>query len=104
MVQETAGHSIARRCHAAPCEHVALDSAEVQTFCFTYCCCFPQDCDDSKWPELLVDWNIQNLPSLRRLLRFIDDVEKVNVVREVIEAFEHRVLKHESELQKGTDV
>ena len=46
---------------------------------------------------------MQNVPSLRHLLRFIDDAEKVSVVTEVIEAFEQRVLMCETGLQKGTD-
>ncbi|XP_070211673.1 hydroxylysine kinase-like [Littorina saxatilis] len=60
-----------------------------------------KDFDDSNCPELIVNWNMQNVPSLRHLLRFISDAEKASVVRQVIEDFEKKVLKCESGLQKA---
>ncbi|KAL8558001.1 hypothetical protein ACOMHN_063742 [Nucella lapillus] len=60
-----------------------------------------QDVDDSKFPELRVDWNMDNVPSLRHLTRYLDDAEMARVVTEVIDAFETQVLKCESGLRTG---
>ncbi|XP_076460336.1 hydroxylysine kinase-like isoform X2 [Babylonia areolata] len=60
-----------------------------------------QDVDDSKFPELVVNWNMQNVPSLRNLTCYLDDAKMSSVVTEIIDAFETKVLNCQGGLRKA---
>ncbi|XP_025114447.1 hydroxylysine kinase-like [Pomacea canaliculata] len=60
-----------------------------------------KDFDTRTIPELLVKWNLANVPHLLHMTQFVKDTDKMDILSEVISAFNVQVLQQEARFQSG---